>query len=87
MRRFDEIGQLTSTQGPRLFLIVDYNTGKTSFIKRLFVDGGLQIPKRLTVRADATTSEVGVYEWEGLTLVDSPGLRSGRVSDNEARLS
>ena len=49
-----------------IFLIGDYNTGKTSFIKRLFVEAGLPSPATLAVHGNPTTNQVQMYEWDGL---------------------
>ena len=61
---------------PRLQLFGDYSSGKTSFVKRLLVDAGLPVPDSLEVRADPTTTQVNVYEWDNIALIDTPGLQS-----------
>ena len=69
---------------PRVVLIGDYNTGKSSFIKRLLLEAGLPIPIYPEVRSDPTTREAQEYEWNGLMLIDSPGTQSGRAGDEDA---
>lgn len=60
----------------RLQFVGDYSSGKTSFVKRLLIDGGLPVPETLEVRADPTTDHLHTYEWEQVLLVDTPGLQS-----------
>lgn len=82
----DELQVLLEKGKPRLQLCGDYNAGKTSFIKRLLIDVGEPIPETLEVQARPTTSQVTEYEWEGILLVDSPGLQSSRISDTKVAL-
>jgi predicted GTPase len=82
-RTLEEIERLVAMGRPRLQLLGDYNTGKTSFIKRLLIDAGQPIPAMAEVRADPTTSRLAEYEWEKVLLVDSPGLQSLRQSDSQ----
>ena len=77
-----ELRALAALDGPAIFLLGDYNAGKTSFIKRLFAEAGLPVPTSLTVRADPTTPEVTRYDLHGARLVDTPGLQSVRDGDN-----
>lgn len=78
-----ELERLAASSRPRLYLLGDYNTGKTSFVKRLLLDAGLPIPTMAEVRADPTTSQLFEYEWEKVLLVDSPGLQSLRQDDTQ----
>jgi predicted GTPase len=71
----------------RLLVAGDYNAGKSSFIKRLLVDAGCPVPPSLEVRALPATATATEYEWDGLILVDTPGLQSTRSEHEEAALS
>jgi predicted GTPase len=75
--------RLLDDDRPRIVLVGDYNTGKSSFIKRLLVEAGLPIPKKLEIRANPTTKDAQEYEWSELIFIDSPGLQSGRADDEE----
>lgn len=61
----------------------DYDTGKSSFIRRLLVDGGLRVPATLVIRGDPATSDITEYECGGLTLIDTPGFHSGIEAHSE----
>lgn len=71
----------------RLQLFGDYSAGKTSFVKRLLIDGGLPVPESVEVRADPTTDRVHVYEWEQVDLVDTPGLQSMKDSHGQVAMA
>lgn len=80
-----ELNALAERGRTRIQLFGDYSAGKTSFVKRLLIDGGLPVPETVEVRADPTTDRAHVYEWEQVDLVDTPGLQSmkdahGRVA-------
>ncbi|MGH3751705.1 MAG: GTPase [Pseudonocardiaceae bacterium] len=72
-----DLYQLMADQRPRVVIYGDYNVGKSSFIKRLLVDDGQQIPDTLTVRGAPETAAVHTYPWADLVLIDTPGLQSG----------
>lgn len=81
-----ELDDLLADGRPRIHLAGDYNTGKSSFIKRLLLDAGELVPAELTVRADPTTARVRAYAWDGVLLVDSPGFHGSRPEhDTEAK--
>ncbi len=72
---------------PSFSVLGDYNSGKTSLIRRILVEtdsrtdqGGLQILAR-----PATSSEQR-YEFPRLSLIDTPGLQSGDPDHDEAAL-
>lgn len=74
-----ELQDMAGEPSPIVVVFGDYNVGKSSFIARLLVDDGQPVPSTLTVRARPETAEVERYPWSGLTLVDTPGLQSGRA--------
>lgn len=82
-----ELEALAASRLPRLHVFGDYNAGKSSLIKRLLIESRAVLPDTLEVRADPTTSTVVAYPWEGVLLVDSPGLQSRREEDNVLALS
>jgi hypothetical protein len=69
---------------PRIVFLGDYNTGKSSLLKRTLAEAGIATPLSLKVAARPTTSESTAYEWAGLHLVDSPGLQSLHTDHQEA---
>lgn len=70
---------------PRVVLFGDYNTGKSSLIKRLLAEVGVPTPKGLRVAGKPTTTKETFYKWRDLQLVDSPGLQSlSAEHDSEA---
>jgi predicted GTPase len=72
-----ELRRIADDGRPRIHLVGDYNSGKTSFIKRLLVDAGIPLDEKLEVRANPTTETVKEYEWDDIILLDSPGFQSG----------
>lgn len=56
-----DLYQLVADQRPRVVIYGDYNVGKSSFIKRLLVDDGQQLPDTLTVRGAPETAAVHTY--------------------------
>lgn len=68
---------------PRIHLVGDYNTGKSSFIKRLLLDAGLPVPPNLKVAAKPMTDTVRAYDWNGVQLVDSPGFQSSHETHTQ----
>nr|MDZ8016302.1 GTPase [Nostoc sp. ZfuVER08] len=82
----NELDAFSKSQKARLHLYGDWNTGKTSFIKRLIIDTGLDIPENLEVQANPTTTIVEKYEWKGIWLVDNPGFQSTRANDTDVAL-
>lgn len=62
---------------PRLHVVGDYNSGKSSFIKRLLLDAGLPVPDSLKVAGRPLTDVSHTYEIDGIELIDSPGFQSG----------
>lgn len=71
-----ESAQAMLDRPPRVVLLGDYSTGKSSLIKRLLAEVGVPAPKNLRVAGKPTTAKETSYQWQGLQLVDSPGLQS-----------
>jgi predicted GTPase len=61
---------------PRIVLAGDYSTGKSSLIKRLLVDSGLEVPDALNVAARPATGSARAFHWAGWQIVDTPGFQS-----------
>ncbi|MEV6926106.1 GTPase [Dactylosporangium sp. NPDC051485] len=62
---------------PAFAVLGDYNSGKSSLIRRIMVDSGRQ-PHGLDIRALPATTTANRYRFPGFDLVDTPGLQSGR---------
>ncbi len=70
----------------RIHLVGDYNAGKSSFIRRLLLDAGSDVPSDLTIHAKPTTEVPRAYEWEHVLLIDSPGFQSGNAAHTKEAL-
>ena len=68
---------------PQVVLIGDYSAGKTSLIRRVGAELGLAETDRLPVGAGPTTMSVVRIDAPAYTIVDTPGLESERVEDEE----
>jgi predicted GTPase len=68
---------------PRVVVCGDYNAGKSSLIRRLFLERGLAVPD-IAVGDAPTTDRSRAYPWDGLLLVDTPGFQSGQADHSEA---
>lgn len=62
------------TAGPVVTVLGSYDVGKSSLIRRLLVDGGVDVPDWLTISARHETFEVNEVEVNGVRLRDTPGL-------------
>lgn len=65
----------------------DVSAGKSSFIKRLLVEMGGDIPETLHIRADPTTDDVHAYQMGSFDIVDTPGFQSGRSGHDDKAVS
>ena len=74
----DECGLILADGRPKVTLIGDFSSGKSSLVKRLLVEAGKPVPPDLGVRADPTTDSSHIYQFDRLTLMDTPGFQSGR---------
>ncbi|MET3422727.1 putative GTPase [Actinoplanes tereljensis] len=79
----DELSTLDAGDKPRVVLCGDYDTGKSSFIRRLLVDAGLPVPHSLKIRGNPTTAVVAEYDCGDFILVDTPGFHSGVPAHTE----
>ena len=82
-----ELNHLLNSGKARFSLYGDWNTGKTSFIKRLLIESQQTISESLEIRHNPTTIKIHEYEWEEILLVDNPGFQSTRVEDTNRALS
>lgn len=72
---------------PAVVVAGDYSAGKSSFIKRMFTEFGIEAPESLHIRADATTDEVHRYPMGRVDIVDTPGFQSRRAAHDELALA
>nr|ABP45670.1 GTP-binding protein, HSR1-related protein [Mycolicibacterium gilvum PYR-GCK] len=72
---------------PAVIVAGDYSAGKSSFIKRMFTEFGIDVPESLQIRADATTDEVRRYPMGSVDIVDTPGFQSRRAGHEELALA
>ena len=54
-----------------------YSSGKSTLLRRLVIDGGVQIPEWLTVSARPETFELNAIDVGDLTFTDAPGFAAG----------
>jgi GTPase Era involved in 16S rRNA processing len=78
-----ELQAIADRNRPRLYLIGDYNAGKSSFIKRLLLDAGETVSPALQIRSNPTTDGVHQYAWGQVDLIDIPGFQSSNESHGE----
>jgi predicted GTPase len=78
-----ELHAIAARNRPRLYLVGDYNAGKSSFIKRLLLDAGEVVPPELQIRSNPTTDRVHQYAWGKVDLIDVPGFQSSNESHYE----
>ena len=86
LEAFADLQEISDDGRPRIHLVGDYNAGKSSFIKRLLLDGGSPVPPDLEIRANPTTDRAREYDWAGVRLIDSPGFQSGEATHTEHAL-
>lgn len=73
-----ETNAFMSRTKPLVVLTGVYSCGKTTLIKRLLVDEGRAVPKSLVVGGGPTSYEQADYDLPHWTVLDTPGLESGR---------
>lgn len=69
---------------PRVVVVGDYSSGKTSLVKRLLAEAETETATGLRVEASPVTSALRHYRFGPLDLVDVPGFQSGRDSHDAA---
>ncbi|MBA3328813.1 MAG: 50S ribosome-binding GTPase, partial [Solirubrobacterales bacterium] len=72
-----------TTALPRVTVIGDYSTGKTSFLRRMHWELGVAAPRSLRVGAAPETDRIRRYRLAGMEFVDTPGHQSNRVGDSD----
>lgn len=72
---------------PSVAVAGDFSAGKSSFIKRLLVEMGGEVPENLHIRADPTTDDVHMYQLGSIDVVDTPGFQSGRSGHDDMAVS
>lgn len=60
-----------------------YSSGKSTLLRRLVVDGDVEIPDWLTVSARRETFELNAVEVGALTFTDAPGFAAGNELHDE----
>jgi molybdopterin-guanine dinucleotide biosynthesis protein len=63
---------------PVFAVLGDYNSGKSSLVHRIMVDGGRRPDTAFDTRALPATTAASRYRFPGFDLLDTPGLQSGR---------
>ncbi|MFB7213356.1 GTPase [Streptomyces sp. NPDC056255] len=71
---------------PALAVLGDYNSGKSSLIRRIMVEGGRQPHAAFDIRALPATAAAIRYQLPRFDLVDTPGLQSGHDEHDTAAL-
>ncbi|GAB3837719.1 GTPase [Dactylosporangium cerinum] len=71
---------------PALAVLGDYNSGKTSLIRRIVVDSGRQPHAAFDIRASPATAAANRHQLPRFDLVDTPGLQSGHDEHDTAAL-
>ncbi|MFD3682613.1 GTPase [Streptomyces sp. NPDC058613] len=79
-----QLGRLAADARPRILVCGDYNTGKSSFIRRQLVDTETDPDELPAVAAVPQTAEPTSYEIDGVVFVDNPGFQSGRKAHRAA---
>ncbi len=69
---------------PVFAVVGDYNSGKSSLIRRIVVDDGRSAPATFDIRATPATTAATRYGFAGFDLLDTPGLQSGHDGHDAA---
>ncbi|GAA1642363.1 GTPase [Actinoplanes couchii] len=69
---------------PAIAVLGDYNSGKSSLVRRILVDSGRQPSTTFDIRATAATAVATRHELAGVDLIDTPGLQSGDPDHDSA---
>ena len=68
---------------PRVVLFGQYNSGKTSLIRRLLAEDGTPVPSWLTVGPEPETFQPGEIASGGFVYVDTPGMSARSTTEHE----
>ncbi|XVV10831.1 GTPase [Actinoplanes sp. CA-131856] len=71
-------------QRPAFAVLGDYNSGKSSLLRRIVVDSGRPGPAVFDIRAVPATTAATRYPMGRFDLVDTPGLQSGSDEHDNA---
>ena len=74
------IAQLTDEGILKVSLIGQYSAGKSTIISAMTGD------KAVKIDADIATDEVKGYDWNGITVMDTPGLHTDRLDHDQKTL-
>ncbi|WFP49304.1 50S ribosome-binding GTPase [Methylomonas sp. EFPC3] len=81
LERLEEARELIGTETPlRLVLLGEFSAGKSSLISALT---GADVK----IDADVCTDTISEYSWQGLTLVDTPGIQAQGVETDHDRIA
>jgi predicted GTPase len=72
---------------PALAVLGDYNSGKSSLIRRIVVDDGRQPDAAFDIRASPATAAASRHPLARVDLVDTPGLQSGQDGHDSTALA
>ncbi len=72
---------------PTVAILGDFSAGKSSFVKRLLVEMGGDVPESLKIRADPTTGQAHRFHLTNFDVIDTPGFQSGRDGHDERATS
>lgn len=76
---------------PAFAVLGDYNSGKTSLLRRILVEAGdltdLTGQDNLEILARPATASAKRYQFPRVDLVDTPGLQSGNTSHDDTAMS
>jgi predicted GTPase len=77
------LNQILDHARPRIAVVGDYSSGKSSFIRRLLVDTGSPVPEELEVGARPKTAVMTAYPWAEGEIIDTPGFQSSHADHAE----
>lgn len=76
-RLLADLAEWSRRPTPRIVVVGEYSSGKTSLLKRLRAELGGVLPEGARVAADPATDTVGFAQIGPHTLVDTPGVGGG----------
>lgn len=63
---------------PRVVVVGDYSSGKSSFIRRLLMDTGSAVPRDLAIGGQPKTTSMRAVHWAHGQIIDTPGFQSAK---------